>query len=101
MAWDKNRPTHVPTRIREACLTRDGTRCTAALRDGTRCPETRPTHLEAAHLGQWRQGERTTIDMVRTLCTWHHNRETQAQAARARKPKGSARMPTEQHPALK
>lgn len=99
MAWEKSRPNHVPPKVREACLARDGYRCTSALRDGSRCPAV--TQLEAAHLGQWREGERTTVDMVRTLCHWHHNRETQQQAARARMngawSKPSARHPHEQH----
>ena len=29
MAWDNNRPTHVPTPLRNACLERDGNQCTA------------------------------------------------------------------------
>lgn len=101
MAWEKNRPNHVPTRVRDACLARDGNRCTAALRDGTRCPAT--ANLEAAHLTRWIPGEHTTVDMVRTRCSWHHNRETQAEAAteRAKRPRPSARMPRESHPGLK
>ncbi len=96
MAWEQGRATHVPTAIREACLTRDGHRCTATLNDGTRCPAT--TNLQAAHHGQWNPGERTTVDMVRTLCHWHHNRETQQQAATARRRPPSANHPREQHP---
>ena len=102
MAWENNRPTHVPTAVREACLTRDNNRCRAIQRNGQRCPET--TRLEAAHIGQWHEGEQTTVHMVRTLCHWHHNRETQAQAATARrnaKPKPSATRPHETHPALR
>lgn len=100
MAWENNRPTHVPTQVRQACLTRDGNRCVHALRNGTRCPAT--THLEAAHLPgrQWHEGERTTVDMVRTLCRWHHNRETQAEAAQARGRKPSAKHPREKHPGM-
>ena len=95
MAWENNRPDHVPTRVREACLQRDGHRCVAIQHDGKRCPET--TKLEAAHKTQWQQGETTTVDMVRTLCHWHHNRETQAEAAKARKA-NAARLPTATHP---
>ncbi len=102
MAWENNRPSHVPTAVRDACLQRDGHRCTQTQRDGTRCPET--TRLEAAHLTQWREGEQTTVSMVRTLCHWHHNRETQKQAAEARSkaaPKPSSTRPTEVHPAFR
>lgn len=102
MAWENSRPTHVPTRVREACLERDGYRCTAVLRDTqTRCPET--TGLQAAHVRQWTPGERTTVDDVRTLCHWHHNRETQAEAAAARSARlrpPSAFRAREQHPGM-
>lgn len=82
MAWENGRPTHVPTPLREACLARDGHRCTAALRDGTRCTET--TNLEADHIRGWRQGEQLTVDQLQTLCAWHHRKKTQGEAARAR-----------------
>lgn len=100
--WERNRPTHVPTPVREAALTRDGHRCTAVMQNGHRCPET--TSLEAAHKGRWAPGERTTLDMVRILCSWHHNRETQQQAAAARKAKRTPPPtihPREQHPAFR
>ena len=103
MAWDNNRPNHVPTRVREQALQRDGNRCTAIQRNGQRCPET--TQLEAAHIGQWHEGEQTTVNMVRILCHWHHNRETQAQAAQARADRSQHRPqathPNETHPALR
>lgn len=99
MPWDRSRPTHVPPSVREACLTRDGNRCTAILNTGVRCPST--TQLEAAHLQRWRPGERTTVDMVRTLCHWHHNRETQAEARQQQRPRPSAKHPREQHPGLR
>lgn len=101
MVWENSRPTHVPAQVRDACLERDGNRCTQPQRDGTRCPET--TRLEAAHIGQWQDGEVTTVNMVRTLCHWHHNRETQAQArqARANSVKPNLEHPREQHPAFR
>lgn len=101
MPWENNRPTHVPTKVREACLHRDGTQCTATMRDGTRCTET--TNLEAAHINPWTPGENTTPGMVRTLCHWHHNRETQAEAraARGKQLRPSALRPTEEHPGLR
>lgn len=95
MAWDNNRPNHVPQQVRTACLERDGNRCTQTQRDGTRCPET--TNLEAAHLTQWKPGETTTVHMVRTLCHWHHNRETQQEAREARA-KAMKHRPTPTHP---
>lgn len=97
MAWENNRPTHVPTRVREAALRRDDNRCTAIMRDGTRCTET--TQLEAAHLTRWEPGENTTVNDVRILCHWHHARETHAEARAARKPYVSHLRPSEQHPA--
>lgn len=103
MAWDNNRPNHVPARIREACLERDGNRCTQIQRDMQRCPET--TDLEAAHLTRWTPGETTTVNMVRTLCRWHHNRETQREAsearAKAKKRRPETIHPNETHPALR
>ena len=99
MPWENNRPSHVPPRVRQACLERDGGRCTAILNTGHRCAAT--TELEAAHLGQWKPGEKTTVNMVRTLCHWHHNRETQEQASRSRPRMGSARRKAEKHPGLR
>lgn len=100
MPWENSRPTHVPTRVRQAALQRDGNQCVETLSDGTRCPAT--NNLEAAHLAQWQAGEETTVNDVRTLCHWHHNRETQAQAAHARASQGwrrpSAYRTREQHP---
>ena len=96
MVWvSKGR--HVPDRIRKAMLERDGHQCVAPTRDGGRCKDT--TNLEAAHYGRWQPGETTTVDMVRTLCHWHHNRETQAEARAARSPLKEARPP-EKHPGL-
>lgn len=99
MAWENNRPTHVPTKVREACLERDGNRCVEHMRDGTRCHDTRG--LQAAHITGWTPGEVTTVDMVRTLCAWHHNRETQREAQAARKPTFTSKRPTAKHPGLK
>lgn len=103
MAWENGRPNHVPQRVREACLTRDNNQCTATLKAGGRCSET--THLEAAHITQWKPGETTTINMVRTLCHWHHNRETQQEAAKARtaarRNTPTPTHPHETHPALR
>lgn len=103
MPWENNRPTHVPTSVRNACLERDGHQCTVTMQDGTRCPET--TNLEAAHIGRWQLGEHTTVSDVITKCHWHHNRETmqQAAAARAQGARGrpSAFRKREGHPGLK
>lgn len=98
MPWENSRPTHVPAAVRAACLNRDGHRCVAELSDGSRCTET--SDLQAAHLSQWSPGERTTVADVRTLCSWHHNRETQQEAATARRNawRPSARHPREKHP---
>lgn len=99
MTWERGRPTHVPTTVRTACLNRDGHQCTQTMRNGQRCPET--TNLEAAHWNAWQPGETITVDHVRTLCHWHHNRETQKQAAQARGAnQGSVTHPRERHPGL-
>lgn len=100
MPWDNNRPTHVPTRLRQACLDRDGHQCVAITRDGNRCPET--TNLEADHIAQWEAGEHTSLDNLQTLCWWHHNRKTQAEALAAKRRKGiiTERRPSERHPGL-
>ncbi|GAA3581175.1 hypothetical protein GCM10022198_00340 [Klugiella xanthotipulae] len=98
MAWENSRPSHVPTAVRDACLARDNHRCTVTQRNGTRCPET--ANLEAAHIDQWVWGETTTVAMVVTKCHWHHNRETQAQAAAARGPRQSYLRAEERHPGL-
>lgn len=95
MPWEPGRQSHVPTPVRDACLNRDGHRCTAIRQDGTRCPET--TNLEAAHWQQWQPGETTTVDMVRTLCHWHHAIETRREAAAGRRARGgNALHPREQ-----
>lgn len=98
MAWSRTSPTHVPTRVRAQALARDGHQCTATMRDGTRCVET--VKLEAHHVEGWQPGERTTADMLVTLCSWHHRRITEAQAAAARRrqPRPSSRHPSEKHP---
>jgi hypothetical protein len=97
MVW-ANRTKHVPDKVRRECLDRDGHQCTATTRDGGRCRET--TQLEAAHYGRWHAGEQTTVDMVRTLCHWHHNRETQQEARAGRSPLKETRPP-ERHPGLR
>lgn len=97
MAWDNTK--HVPTRLRVACLTRDGNQCTATMNDGTRCKETK--RLEADHINGWHEGEHLTVDMLQTLCWWHHNKKTQKEAAAARRrnppPQKRRRV---QHPGL-
>ena len=99
MAWEKSRPKHVPRALRDACLARDGHRCTAAMRDGSRCTET--TQLEADHIVQWSPNERLTVDMLRTLCSWHHKKVTAAQAAADRAAAAKARQRrAPKHPAI-
>ena len=99
MAWSTRK--HVPTNVRNACLARDGNQCTATMRTtGPRCPET--TNLEAAHWEQYDPTIETTVEMVRTLCSWHHQTlETKWQAAkgRANGRKYPYRRP-ERHPGL-
>ncbi len=99
MAWSTHK--HVPTNVRNACLTRDGNQCTATMRTtGQRCDET--TSLEAAHWQQYNPYTPTTVDMVRTLCTWHHQTlETKWQAAKGRaKTRKSPYRKAETHPGL-
>lgn len=93
MAWESSRPTHVPKRVRDAALTRDGNQCTATQRDGTRCPET--TQLEANEITRWYPGRIVTVNDVEILCHWHHARITHKQATSAR---GKTRTPSAFHP---
>ncbi len=98
MGWNTNTK-HVPTTLRNACLKRDGNQCTATRLDGQRCPET--THLEADHINGWTQGEKLTVEMLQTLCHWHHNQKTQRQAAAARKANApQTRRRATKHPGL-
>lgn len=100
MAWD-NTHKHVPTSVRNACLKRDGNQCTATMRTtGQRCTET--DNLEAAHWEQFNPNETTTVEMVRTLCSWHHRTlETKWQAAKAKKERQkSPYRRQERHPGL-
>lgn len=101
MAWGNQK--HVPTSMRNACLKRDGYQCTATLNNGQRCTQT--TRLEAHHLTQWQEGEKLTVEMLATLCYWHHQRITIRQAAEARrksaKKKPSAQHPKQTHPAYR
>lgn len=100
MAWTTN-PKHVPKKVRDAVLERDGHQCTATTRDDERCPQ--GVDLEAHHVGRWSPGETTTPDMLVTLCRWHHNRITQQQAAAARRanPTPTTKRPGEIHPGLR
>ena len=99
MAWSSSRPKHVPRKLREACLARDGHRCTAAMRDGSRCAQT--TNLEAHHIAGWQPAERLTVDQLVTLCSWHHKKVTAAQSAAARAAAAQSRArPRKKHPAL-
>lgn len=100
MNWTSN-PKHVPKKVRDEVLDRDGHQCTAITRDGDRCRE--GVHLEAHHLGRWAPHEKTTPDMLVTLCHWHHNRITQQQAADARRanPTPREKRPGEKHPGLR
>lgn len=100
MAWTNGGHTHVPTNVRNAMLQRDNNQCTATLQTGGRCPET--THLEAHEPDQTHQQRTPTLDDVVTLCHWHHNRITQAQAAQARRGKPNTSLkPAETHPAYR
>lgn len=81
MAW-KNTTKHVPEPLRRAVLARDGNQCTALMTDGSRCPMT--TNLEADHINRWREGETLTVNMLQTLCRWHHRQKTEAEARAAR-----------------
>jgi len=69
------------------------------MRDGSRCPTT--TNLEAHHLVQWSKNETLTLDMLTTLCVWHHKKVTAAQAAAARAAAAAKyRRRPQKHPAL-
>lgn len=100
MPWDNNRPTHVPTKIREAALKKAGWQCTARMKDGTRCTERYP--LEADEITPWYPGRILTENDIQILCGWHHNKKTQgeAAAARARLPRRTNRHPPEAHPGM-
>lgn len=100
MPWENNRPTHVPTKIRDAAIFQAGGRCTAKMRDGSRCIET--TNLEADEITQWFPGRNLTVNDIQILCGWHHNKKTQgeARAARAKLPPRTTTRPPEAHPGL-
>lgn len=98
MAWT-NTTKHVPTPLRQACLRRDGHQCTATMNDGTRCQQT--TNLEADHIHGWTPGETLTVDMLQTLCTWHHKQKTARESAEARRRNPPVQYRRrEQHPGL-
>lgn len=100
MAWENNRPTHVPKSVRDAALKISGGRCSAKMRDGSNCVET--TNLEADEIQQWYPGRVLTVDDIQILCGWHHNKKTQgeARAARALQPRKTTAHPPEPHPGL-
>ena len=79
--------------IRKRILERDGHRCTIIRSDDTRCP------LEATdvdHIG----GTNDHSDAnLRSLCSWHHDKRTMAQASAA-KVRRTTKFPSEKHPGL-
>lgn len=102
MPWESNRPHHVPAKLRAQMLERDGNQCRATVqRTGQRCPET--TQLEAHELTRWYPGKVIPLHDLLTLCSWHHNLETQRQATQARKASPPPRdtRPPVRHPGLR
>lgn len=87
-------PSNWYTEIRPAVLERDGHRCTATLRNETRCAE---PGTDVDHIGD---PQVHSMENLRLLCSWHHDRRSSAQgnAARGRPP--SLRRPAEKHPGI-
>jgi hypothetical protein len=72
----------------------DGHRCTETMGNGKRCHDT--NGLECHHIGE---NDDHRIEMLRTVCGWHHARLTSAQAnAKRRRPNTKTRE--ERHPGL-
>jgi 5-methylcytosine-specific restriction protein A len=86
--WDERRAT-----VRD----RAGGRCQATMRDGTRCDE---LGTDCDHI---KHGDNHSLSNLQWLCSWHHNKKTAQEAARARRyvRVPSARKPREQHPGLR
>lgn len=84
---------------RHRILHRDQHQCTATLPDGTRCPTpaTDVDHITPAHLG----GTDHDTNLA-SLCDWHHQRKTAAEANAIPRPGRfqSTRRPPEPHPGL-
>jgi len=101
MPWD-NGPSRTSTTAwkttRTRIIERDSHQCTATRQDLARCPET--TNLEVDHIIRPELGGTDDDSNLTTLCHWHHNRKTQAEAAASRTTRSIMRPP-EVHPALR
>jgi hypothetical protein len=93
-----NRRTTLPRNwpeLRQQVMRRDGYRCTALQRDEARCPE---PGTDVDHIGDPNDH---SLENLRLLCSWHHDRKSSAQGNAARTRPPSLRRPTEQHPGLR
>lgn len=78
MAWRGDRARRLPRdwdRRREFVRARAGGRCEAVLRDGSRCEA---AGTECDHVVH---GDDHACTNLQWLCSWHHRRKTQAEAA--------------------
>lgn len=98
---NSDRRQHLPAgwgRLRERRFRMDGYRCTAVDQYGNRCES--PAE-ECDHIGS-RDDHR--IEMLRSLCTWHHGKKSGqqgAQAANAKRQQAASKFKrSEDHPGL-
>jgi len=66
---------HIPARVRDEVLARDGYRCTFVGTDGRRCSATR--HLQIDHRVPFTRGGRHTTANLRVLCARHNRLEAE------------------------
>ena len=90
---NSNRRAELPTNwpaLRRRILNRDQHRCTETTADGTRCT----AHAtDVDHTGDKHDHR---MEMLRSLCSWHHDRKSSAQGNAAQQ----RRRPTPQHPGI-
>lgn len=74
------------TKLRDACLKRDGYRCRAELPDGSQCAVHDPTgrELRAHHVIGLKEGGSNELANLIALCRSHHDQIEAAKRRRAR-----------------
>lgn len=101
MSWEgSTRKETLPSDWRErraAVFARDGNRCVVIKKDGRRCWDRE--QLECDHIGD---REDHSLENLRTLCSWHHQRRSASQGgtASANRPRPQIKRQPETHPGL-
>ena len=74
VSTDSN-PRHIPARVRDEVILRDGQRCTYVSPDGRRCDSTRLLQID--HIVPVARGGTARLDNLRVLCAYHNRLEAE------------------------